>query len=80
MKEIGLVESRNYYVSPGGYVGEETIANKKIGIIERNGNIGGFNHTYLQLPNSQQKVIIFCNTDAGNLKKIANKVIDIITH
>lgn len=79
LKEIGLVENRNYYVSPGGYVGEETIAGKKMVIIERNGNIGGFNHTYLQLPNSQHKVIIFCNTDAGDLKKIANEAIAIIT-
>lgn len=78
LKEIGLVESRNYHVSPGGYVGEETIAGKKINIIERNGNIGGFNHTYLQLPSAQYKVIIFCNTDAGNLKKIANEAIAII--
>jgi len=78
LKEIGLVENRDYYVSPGGYVGEEIIAGKKNVIIERNGNIGGFNHTYLQLPNVQYKVIIFCNTDAGNLKKITNEVVSII--
>jgi len=80
LKEIGTVENRDYYVCPGGYIGKETIASKKIDVIERNGNIGGFNHTYLQLPNHQYKVIIFCNTDAGNLKKIANETIAIITH
>ncbi|WP_113662796.1 serine hydrolase domain-containing protein [Pedobacter nanyangensis] len=78
-QKIGLVENSTYYVSAGGYIGTESINAKKINIVERNGNIGGFNHTFLQLPDLKYKVIIFCNTDAGNLKKIAKDAIAIIT-
>ncbi len=72
---VGDVENRAYRVSPGGYLGEETIAKQKIQLIERNGNINGYNATYLQLPQSQHTLIIFCNTDAGNLKTISHKVL-----
>lgn len=72
---LGKVENRDYEVASGGYVGYTQFGNKKAKVIERNGNIMGYNATYLQLPETQHILIIFCNTDAGYLSKIAEEVL-----
>jgi CubicO group peptidase (beta-lactamase class C family) len=69
---------KGYQVTPGGYLGTELIGQKKVNIIERNGNINGYNATYLQLPESGHTLIIFCNTDAGNLEAIARELLEIL--
>ncbi|MEE1944212.1 serine hydrolase domain-containing protein [Pedobacter sp. KR3-3] len=64
-------------VTPGGYLKTLSIGDKKIKAIERNGNIMGYNATYLQLPESKQVLIVFCNTDANDLSKIALEILAI---
>ncbi len=63
-------------VTPGGYLKTLNIGDKKIKVIERKGNIMGYNATYLQLPESGQVLIVFCNTDANDLSKIVCEILE----
>ncbi len=77
---FGLVDHTEYFVTLGSYRGTRTFMGqtKPIDVIERTGNINGFNAIYIQLTASKQTIIIFCNTDAGDLNKITNDVLAIL--
>lgn len=77
---LGTVDRTGLYVALGNYTGSKKIKglDLPVKIIQANGNINGFNTTYIQLPDTREVIIIFCNTDAGYLKKIAGEVLDLL--
>lgn len=77
---IGKIDHTDYYVAFGGYVGNKRLKghDKPVRAVERTGNINGFNTTYIQLPDSGVTLIIFCNTDAGDLYKIQDEVLALL--
>jgi len=74
---IGKVDAE-LYVTLGSYTGTKTVKNHSVNMIKREGNINGFNAMYLQLPDTDQVIIIFCNTDAGSLSKITDEVLALV--
>lgn len=77
---LGPVDGTPYFVTLGSYYGSRQFkgGKKSVDVIERMGNINGFNAIYLQLPQTNETVIIFCNTDAGDLNNIADEVLGIL--
>ncbi|KEQ29372.1 hypothetical protein N180_07440 [Pedobacter antarcticus 4BY] len=77
---LGLVDGTPYFVTLGSYYGSRQFKGqtKPIDVIERTGNINGFNTIYIQLPLTKETIIIFCNTDAGDLNTITDELLNIL--
>lgn len=77
---LGKVESKDYFETLGSYIGTKSFKEDQqpVTVIQRTGNVNGFNAIYLQLPDSRETVIIFCNTDANDIYKIADQVVALL--
>ncbi len=77
---LGKVQSKDYFETLGSYIANKSFKadQSPVTIIQRAGNVNGFNAMYLQLPESRETVIIFCNTDANNIYKIADQVVALL--
>ncbi len=77
---LGKVESRDYFETMGSYIASKSFKadQQPVTVIQRAGNVNGFNAIYLQLPESGETVIIFCNTDANNTYKIADQIVALL--
>jgi CubicO group peptidase (beta-lactamase class C family) len=73
---LGKVESKDYFETLGSYTGNKIFkpGQKPVTAILRSGNVNGFNAIYLQLPYSDEAIIILCNTDANDLNAITNEI------
>ncbi|MBC9933159.1 serine hydrolase domain-containing protein [Chitinophaga qingshengii] len=76
VKELGYNKYARGYPALGSYINSVTLASgKTLTVIERRGNINGFNSSLLRCVEDNNTIILLCNTDTGNMEKIGDDIL-----
>ncbi|NSL86780.1 beta-lactamase family protein [Chitinophaga sp. Mgbs1] len=79
-KSLGNSSYSRGYPTPGSYRNITTTAvpGHTLEILERRGNINGFNSAFLRVEKDHNTVILLCNTDTGNMEKIGDALMKVL--
>ncbi|SKA44176.1 CubicO group peptidase, beta-lactamase class C family [Chitinophaga eiseniae] len=75
--ELGYNKYSRGYPALGSYINSVPgiRQGKAVKVIERRGNINGFNSSLLRCVEDHNTIILLCNTDTGNMEKIGDDIL-----
>ena len=76
--KFGFIAWAGGEVALGCYVRRLIRNEGSLRIVERDGNINGFNTAWLHLPEAGTTIILLCNTDTGDMKQITDALLSVL--